>query len=180
MSAEPSTPTLRACTDARCAGGDVDPDQVAAFRSGFRQLAASVGVVTTGGWRPAGFTATSITSVSLDPVLVSFNVNRSASSWPAVERADHVGVHLLHSGQRDIAAAFATSGIDRFAAVRQHWSLGSHGLPLLDDYLVRLVAQVHDRVAAGDSTLVIARVLELDHRVTDPLVYRGGGYAQES
>lgn len=166
------------------ASGDLEvsaasADSIAAFRNAFRPLVSSVGVITTGGWRPAGFTATSITSVSLDPLLVSFNINRTASSWPAVQRAEHLGAHFLHAGQHEVADIFATSGIDRFAAAREHWTIGAHGLPLLDDYLVRLVLQVQQQMDAGDSTLVIARVADLDHRVeaAEPLNYRAGGYA---
>jgi flavin reductase (DIM6/NTAB) family NADH-FMN oxidoreductase RutF len=64
------------------------------FRSVLRRQAATVTVVTTTAPPPAkaaaptptpvGFTASSFTSVSLHPPLVSFCVDRGSSSWPAV------------------------------------------------------------------------------------------------
>src|SRR5207302_8363419 len=109
----------------------VDPDL---FRTLLRHQASTVTVVTAPGTPPAGFTATSFTSVSLEPPLVSFCLNRSASSWPAVARADHVAVHLLAQGQQDLARRFATSGVDRFAPPTA-WRAGPHGVPLLDGTL---------------------------------------------
>lgn len=151
-------------------------EQLAQFRSGFRRTAGSVSVITTAGVRPAGFTATSLTSVSVDPLLVSFNVSRTASSWPSVQRSHHFAAHVLRADQYPLAAIFATSGIDRFAAAEGQWEIGAHGLPVLRDYLVRFVLAVHDRIEAGDSTLVLAEVVNTDHHDGAPLVYHDGTY----
>src|SRR3977135_4239800 len=89
----------------------IEPDL---FRALLRRQAASVGVVTAAATPPVGFTATSFTSVSARPPLVSFNLDRASSSWPAVSAAGHVGVNILSQGQENVARRFATSGIDRF------------------------------------------------------------------
>ncbi|MGN9809908.1 flavin reductase family protein [Micromonospora sp. BQ11] len=160
------------------------------FRGLLRRQAATVTVVTAvarGTWNRAclggagepvraGFTATSFTSVSLDPPLVSFCLGVASSSWPVLARAEHVAVHLLAAGQRDAARIFATSGIDRFAAYRD-WAPGPFGVPLLHGALAQLLCRVVDRVPAGDHTLVIAEPLALGAGVDgDPLVYHQGGY----
>ena len=96
----------------------VDPD---ALRAVLRRQAATVTVVTTGrrgaegaaDLPPTGFTATSFTSVSLRPPLVSFCVDRGSSSWPVVRRAEHLAVHLLADDQAPVARLFATRGADR-------------------------------------------------------------------
>ena len=106
------------------------------FRALLRRHAAAVVVVTAPGEPPAGFTATSFTSVSLDPPLVSFCLARSASAWPAVETADVVAVHVLGHAQEQVARTFATRGIDRFAA-HAAWRAGPGGGPLRDGVLCR-------------------------------------------
>ncbi|MGC4746597.1 flavin reductase family protein [Micromonospora sp. DT201] len=124
----------------------------------------------------AGFTATSFTSVSLDPPLVSFCLGVASSSWPVLSRAEHVAVHLLTSGQREAAAVFATSGIDRFATYPD-WTSGPFGVPLLTGVLARLLCRVVHRVPAGDHTLVIAEPMALgDGGEGAPLVYHRGAY----
>ncbi|HEY3477560.1 MAG TPA: flavin reductase family protein, partial [Streptomyces sp.] len=80
------------------------------FRSVMRHHAKGVAVITAGEDTPVGFCATSLTSVSLDPPLVSFTVGLRAASWPTVEAARHVMVHLLADGQEEIARRFARAG----------------------------------------------------------------------
>jgi len=147
------------------------------FRSLLRHQASTVTVVTAPGTPPSGFTATSFTSVSLEPPLVSFCLDRSSSSWPAVAVAEHVAVHLLAQHQQDLARTFATSGIDRFAAPTA-WRVGPHGVPVLDGTLAWLVCRVADRVAAGDHVVVLAEPLLAQHGDEDaPLIYHQGRYA---
>jgi len=151
----------------------VDPDT---FRALLRRQAASVAVVTAPGDPPVGFTATSFTSVSLHPPLVSFCLARSSSSWPTVAGARHVGVHLLGESQRDVARTFATSGIDRFAA-HSGWRHGPYGVPLLDEPVAWLLCRVIQRVPAGDHAIVLAEPLTGHHGEGAPLLYHMGRYA---
>jgi flavin reductase (DIM6/NTAB) family NADH-FMN oxidoreductase RutF len=146
------------------------------FRSLLRRQAATVTIVTAGGASPAGFTATSFTSVSLRPPLVSFCLDRASSSWPAVETAGHVAVHLLGTGQERLARTFATSGIDRFAAPTA-WRPGPHGVPLLDGALAWLVCRVVHRIGAGDHAIVLAEPVAAEHSDGTPLIYHDGRYA---
>ncbi|MDQ7905140.1 flavin reductase family protein [Phytohabitans sp. ZYX-F-186] len=155
----------------------VPPLGADAFRALMRRLAATVTVVTVPGSPPVGFTATSFTSVSLRPPLVSFCLDRGSSSWPTVERAAYVGVHLLADGQHEVARTFATSGIDRFA-VHGAWRLGPYGVPLLDSPAAWLLCRVTRRVPAGDHAIVLAEPLQGQHdRGGAPLVYHMGGYS---
>jgi len=147
------------------------------FRSVFRDHAARVVVVTAEGGRgPAGFTATSLTSVSMDPPMVSFAVARSASAWPTVARSRRLGVHLLADDQDGLATTFATSGINRFEDVR--WHPGPTGEPVIEDCAAFLRCTVDRHVPAGDHVLVLARVTQAHvARIGSPLIYHDGGYA---
>lgn len=143
-----------------------------------RRQATTVTVVTAtaGGGRPVGLTATSFTSVSLCPPLVSFCVAHQSSCWPVLGTAEHVAVHLLDAGQADLARTFATSGIDRFAGAA--WRPGPHGVPLLRRTLAWLACRVTARVAAGDHSIVIAEPLTAGCAEGDPLLYHNGQYVR--
>jgi flavin reductase (DIM6/NTAB) family NADH-FMN oxidoreductase RutF len=134
-------------------------------------------VVTVAGDPPAGFTATSFTSVSLRPPLVSFCLDRKASSWPAVARAQTVAVHVLSDRQERVARTFATSGIDRFAT-HADWYTGPDGVPLLGGVAAHLVCRVAQRVPAGDHCIVLATPVTGGHGDENaaPLLYQAGGY----
>lgn len=102
------------------------------FKQVFRRYPAGVVVVTADSGRgPVGFTATSLTSLSLDPPLVSYGIGVAASSWPHVEAAASTVVNFLGADQESLARTFATSGIDRFAAPTA-WRRLPEGEPVLD------------------------------------------------
>jgi flavin reductase (DIM6/NTAB) family NADH-FMN oxidoreductase RutF len=165
---------LTATTALGPATAPLDEEQ---FRTLLRHQAASVVVVTADTSPPAGFTATSFTSVSLRPPMVSFCLDRASSSWPAVAIAGHVGVHILGQSQEHVARTFATSGIDRFAA-HGSWHRGPHDVPILDDSLAWLVCRVVDRVHAGDHAIVLAEPVlgQQPGESGPPLVYHQGRY----
>jgi flavin reductase (DIM6/NTAB) family NADH-FMN oxidoreductase RutF len=155
-------------------GTAIHPDL---FRALLRRHAAGVVIITAAGARPAGFTATSFTSVSLDPPLVSFCLDRGASSWPAISEASHVGVHVLTTGHADLARRFATSGVDRFAAPLR-WHRGRYDVPVLDDAYAHMVCRVAERVHAGDHAIVLAEPVDgmYGAEPATPLVYHDGQY----
>lgn len=150
------------------------------FRSVFRDHAASVVVVTAAGsTAPAGFTATSLASVSLEPPMVSFAVARSASAWSTVSRSPRLAVHLLAHDQESLATTFAASGIDRFEHVR--WRTAPGGEPLIDGCAAYLCCEVVQHVPAGDHVLVVARVATARvERPGSPLIYHDGAYSSVS
>jgi flavin reductase (DIM6/NTAB) family NADH-FMN oxidoreductase RutF len=147
------------------------------LRSVFRRHAAGVAVITAqGDAGPVGFTATSLTSVSAEPPLLSFGISTGASSWPAISTTEHIGVHILGEHQQDLAGTFAKSGADRFGAPTA-WHEGPEGVPLLDDVLAWLVCRIVGRVPAGDHRIVLAEVALGDPTGPGrPLLYHQGRF----
>ncbi|WP_328379187.1 flavin reductase family protein [Streptomyces sp. NBC_00440] len=147
------------------------------FRQVFRRYPAGVVAVTADSGRgPVGFTATSLTSLSLEPPLVSFGIAVTASSWPHIERATTAVINFLSSDQEPLARTFAKSGIDRFAAPTQ-WRRLPGGEPVLGGVAGWLRLGVEQIVPAGDHRIVVARVEEswLDES-RGPLVFHDGNY----
>ncbi|MFB6906401.1 flavin reductase family protein [Streptomyces bacillaris] len=147
------------------------------FKQVFRRHPAGVVVVTADSGRgPVGFTATSLTSLSLDPPLVSYGIGTTTSSWPHVERAASTVVNFLGADQESVARTFATSGIDRFAAPTA-WHRLAGGEPVLDGAAGWLRLETEQIVPAGDHRIVIARVTDswLDEG-RSPLLFHNGTY----
>ncbi|WP_371502287.1 flavin reductase family protein [Kitasatospora sp. NBC_00374] len=142
------------------------------LRRTLRRHATGVTVITVPG--PAGFTATSFTSVSLEPALVSFCLSSTASAAPAVRAAEAFTVHLLHRDQEELARRFARSGIDRFAGAS--WRPGEHGAPLLDGVAAWLTARPVLFQPIGDHLLVVGEVVAAGADDGAPLVYHDGGF----
>lgn len=133
-------------------------------------------ITASGESGPVGFTATSLSSVSAEPPMLSFGIGTGASSWPVLSRATHVGVHILGEHQQELAATFARSGADRFGAPTA-WRDGPQGVPVLDDVLAWLVCRVVARVPAGDHRIVLAEVVLGDPEGAGrPLLYHQGRF----
>lgn len=151
-----------------------------AFRHALRRHAASVAVVTgraAGSLRsPVGFTATSVSSASLSPPLISFYVGTNSRSWRSLRDVGYFAVNLLGTHQGQLAERFAGPAEDRFAGV--DWSVGPHGVPVLDDVPMRLICQRRSVFAVGDHMLVIGLALRADApdpgRRGEPLVHHDG------
>jgi flavin reductase (DIM6/NTAB) family NADH-FMN oxidoreductase RutF len=171
-----SVPGAAGAVDSGCTAGTAQAGP-ALLRSAFREHAAGVAVITAWGeGRPAGFTATSLSSASAEPPMVCFGVGTGSSSWPVIERADHVGVHMLAAGQEELAATFARRGADRFAPPTR-WRHGPFGVPLLADVNAHLVCRVTARVPAGDHRMVLAEVVAGESwEGGRPLVYHQGRF----
>lgn len=146
------------------------------FKSIMRQHAAGVAVITTHHRGPTGFCATSLSSVSLDPPMISFAVHRRSFSWHAWRSAALGIVHLLHDGQSDIARMFGRPDKAKFSdSVPWRWT--PEQLPLLDDVLAWMVVEPNVRIIAGDHALVICKVLQVDvNPGRDPLVHVHGRF----
>ncbi|MBB2914019.1 flavin reductase (DIM6/NTAB) family NADH-FMN oxidoreductase RutF [Streptosporangium becharense] len=147
------------------------------FRRALAVHAAGVVVVTAQvGGVPAGLTATSFSSVSLTPPLVSFYVNQSSTTWPRLRQAGHFAVNILASDQADVAARFAGKGVDRFAAPTS-WRPGPQGVPLLGGVSAHLVCAPHSTVDIGDHILVVGLVTETALAPEGrPLLYHRGRF----
>ncbi|NRQ37401.1 flavin reductase family protein [Nonomuraea sp. NN258] len=127
---------------------------------------------------PVGLTATSFSSVSLDPPLVSFYVDRTSTTWPRLGAADHFAVNVLASDQAELAARFARRGTDRFAEPTR-WRAGPLGAPLLQDVSAHLICLPHETMDVGDHVLVVGMVAEARvHRPGRPLLYHQGRFGR--
>lgn len=153
----------------------------ARFRQALAHYAAGVVVVTAAsGGRPAGLTATSFSSASLEPPLVAFYVDRTSTTWPSLRAAGRFAVNILAGDQADLAARFAKRGIDRFAPPTA-WRTDEYGTPLLEGACAHLFCTTHDTVVLGDHILVAGLVTGAElHDDGRPLLYHHGRFGRFS
>ncbi|MEV8309812.1 flavin reductase family protein [Streptomyces flavidovirens] len=142
-----------------------------AFTRTMDRVPGPVAVVTTidATGRRWGFTASSFSSVSLDPPLVLVCLDKESSTHAAFIGARYFLVNVLAQEQGGVARRFATSGADRFAeGDTQPCELG---LPGLVDSCVRVACSMHSVLDGGDHSILVGRVREsyVSHRI--PLVY---------
>ena len=129
-----------------------------AFAQAFRRHAAGVSVITalSPDGRPVGFTATSLASLAAVPPLATFNMARSASSWPAIEQTDRVAIHML--GQDDYTVARIMAGDNALRFIGDHWEPGPHGLPILKKVTAWMVGTIVARTPVADNAMIAVQI----------------------
>lgn len=142
------------------------------FKTAFREHPAGIALITAQTPEgPAGLTASSVASVGLDPVALTFSVTRATGSAGALLNADSFVVHLLDSRHVDIAQKFAVSGADRFTE-EQGWQTLDTGEPYLPGVRAALRCRALQVTPVGASSAVIAEVLDvIEGETAPPIVY---------
>ena len=160
------------------------PVEPAAFRHALRHLAGAVSAITIGhGNDRTGFTATSVSSLAADTPSVIVSLNRSSSSWPAIERYRAFCVNILAEDQADIADNFAgrggIKGNDRYLGAE--WRELATGAPALVNALVVLDCTLEEAISRHSHAILIGRVQAVSIRAeAKPLLYWHGAYRQLS
>lgn len=105
---------------------------------------------------PRGFTASSFTSVSLNPALVLLCLARSAECHRDFNTAEWFAINMLRAEHETLALLFGSRGADKFCDTA--FAAGPYGLPLLDDALAQLVCRKQAMHDHGDHTILIGQV----------------------
>ncbi len=127
------------------------------------------------GGQPAGMTASSLASVSLEPPLLSVCVDHGAELHDLIVAAPEFVVNILERGQEELSRRFADQHDDRFEGVGYH--AGTDGQIFLDGALAHIECERFATYPGGDHTIVIGRVIGGDTGPGHPLLYYRGGYA---
>lgn len=153
-----------------------------AFRDAMALFPTGVTLVTVRG--PDGedqaITANSVTSVSLDPLLLLVCVEHASRLHDVVLAAGRFGVSMLGVGGEPISRKLARRGHDTdgaLAGVPHH--RGPHtGALLLDDALATFECVTTAAHPGGDHTVLIAEVLavEMPRPEAEPLVWHRARY----
>ncbi|SFS26367.1 p-hydroxyphenylacetate 3-hydroxylase reductase component [Pseudomonas sp. NFACC42-2] len=148
-----------------------------AFRRALGNFATGVTVVTAAdaSGRKVGVTANSFNSVSLDPPLVLWSIDKRSSSHGVFEEASHFAVNVLAADQIDLSNNFARPKDDRFAEIA--YAPGEGGAPVFADCAARFHCEKYQQVDGGDHWIMIGKVVAFDDFGRSPLLYHQGAYS---
>jgi flavin reductase (DIM6/NTAB) family NADH-FMN oxidoreductase RutF len=155
---------------------DLDPARLrrafGIFPTGVVAVAARVG------GRLVGLAASSFTSVSLEPPLVSVSIANESKTWPDLRRSAHLGVTILADHHRVVARQLAGPVDGRFAGLEVAASDG--GAVTLADGLAGFDTTIYREIEAGDHTIVLLRLHAIEHPAADslPLVFHRSGFGR--
>ena len=128
------------------------------FREFLGLFATGVTIVTTldPDNRLSGFTASSFSSVSLDPPLVLVCVDYGNRCYEHLRDQQAFTIHILDGDQEKAARAFALPGQDRSAACE--WYVNKRGFPVLSRFHAALECRLFREYEGGDHAIIVGRV----------------------
>ncbi len=156
------------------ATADVDPR---AFRQALGQFATGVAVITAeaADGQAIGLTMSSFNSVSVDPPLILFSIDRKAFSLKAMTDAKGYAVNILGRDQEHLSNKFARALDDKWAAVEH--TLGHEAAPLIAGALAHFECAPYAQYDGGDHVIFVGRVVKFTaYPANEPLVFFRGAY----
>lgn len=153
-----------------------------ALRLTMRLWSCGVTVVTTGTpEQRQGMTASSFTSISLEPPLVLVCLFKTTRTSQLIRETGFFGISILGSHQENISAQFAgytelPEGTDRFYNVETFTA--TTGVPLLKDSLAWLECKIYGEHDGGTHSIFVGEVLATGRQENPawPLVYHNRAY----
>jgi flavin reductase (DIM6/NTAB) family NADH-FMN oxidoreductase RutF len=144
------------------------------YRDALGKFATGVTVVTARTDKgPVGMTANSFASVSLDPALVLWSVDKSSGRYEVFRDAKHFAIHILREDQSELALDFAKNA-DAFSNCE--WRDNEHGVPLLRHSLTRFECDLETTHDGGDHTIIIGRVTGFSKQDGNSLIFASGKF----
>jgi flavin reductase (DIM6/NTAB) family NADH-FMN oxidoreductase RutF len=125
-------------------------DAFGAFPTGVVAVAAQVD------GRLVGLAASSFTSVSLEPPLVSFSVAKDSTTWPDLRRAEHLGVTVLAEDHGALCRQLAGPARERFTGVAL--DITDSGAVMLTEGIAQYDCTVRQELEAGDHVIVLLQL----------------------
>ena len=157
------------------AGGNLTPDALRRAFASFPSGITAVAAINDG--RPCGLAASSFTSVSLDPPLVSVCIARASGTWPKLRMAPRIGLSVLAQEHGRVARSLAAKGTDRFAEIC--WERTPHGAVFVRGSALWLDCVRYDELPAGDHVIVLLRITQVwTYPEVSPLVFHGSQFRQ--
>lgn len=147
-----------------------------AFRTALGCFPTGVAVITaTTGSAPMGITVNSFTSVSLDPPLVLWCLDRKSDRYDVFTRAKGYTISILGTEHENVSARLAKQGEHRLDGVALEAT--ELGPPALCDALAVFECAREAVHEGGDHAILIGRVLRFHrHHSGAPLVFFKGKY----
>lgn len=146
------------------------------FRQALGSFATGVSIATTFDKQtPVGITISSMNSLSLTPPLILFCLDKTAQCHETFIQAKTFSMHILASGQDNLARQFAGHTDERWQGIS--YTQSALNTPHIPNVLTIIDCSLTSCANGGDHTIVIGQVESMQTRIDlKPLLYYRGHY----
>ena len=148
-----------------------DLDEVSILKKSLGMFATGITVVTTidEDKKPIGMTVNSFASVSLNPSLVLWSIEKNQPSYKKFLNSDGYAVNILTKDQIDLCSHFSSPIENKFKNV--NWKPSENGYPLIQDALAWFDCVKWNDYDGGDHQILVGEVKSHDFIESEPLIY---------
>jgi len=148
------------------------------FRNALGHFSTGVAIVTAVApdGEPIGVTVNSFSSVSLDPPLILWSLDKKAYSLPVFQAGPRFAVHILGEHQEALSNRFARASGEKFAQLELQRGLGN--VPLLGECAAVFECATAHLYDGGDHLIIVGRVERFTSEERAPLLFHRGRYAR--
>ena len=149
------------------------------FRNALSKFPTGVTIITAydESGESIGVTASSFNSVSLDPALVLWSIDKRAYSFDTFTKGQYFSIHVLKNEQADLSSRFARQGENKFSGIELHPE--SERTPRLNQVAAWFECERWNVCDAGDHAIIIGKVIDYSYEQdVDSLIFFNGSYAK--
>lgn len=147
------------------------------FRLALGNFATGVAIMTAQNAKgeKVGITANSFNSVSLNPPLILWSLDKKSSTYMVFAEATHFTVNILSGSQIELSNRFSRRNIDKFQGT--HFHLGTGSAPILENCSAVFECETYQIIEGGDHWIIFGKVISFSDEGRSPLVYHQGIYS---
>lgn len=147
-----------------------------AFRNSLGNFATGVAIITVNCKNKGdlGLTVNSFSSVSLDPPLILWSINRNSDLFDTFIETKVFTVNILNEEQQELSNQFSRK--EEHSLENYHWARGKNGCKIVPDSLVSFDCDTFEKLDGGDHIIFVGKVTDFETRSGKPLLFSQGKY----
>ncbi len=144
------------------------------FRNALGCYLTGVTVITTSvSKKMIGVTANSFSSVSLDPPLVLWSIDKSSSRYSVMSNAENYVINVLSFDQTNVAVEFVRNK-DPFEKI--DFIPGINNIPIIENSSAVFECETKDVIDGGDHSIILGKVINFSFNERKPLFFYKGDF----
>lgn len=149
-----------------------------AFRNSLGNFATGVALITVNckNHGDLGLTVNSFASVSLDPPLILWSINRNSDLFDTFIDTETFTVNILREDQQHFSNQFSKKG--EHSLKNYAWQRTRNGCLCVPDSLVHFDCDTFEQFDGGDHIIFVGKVTDFENRGGKPLLFSQGKYRQ--
>ena len=122
--------------------------------------------------KPIGMTVNSFASVSLNPPLVLWSIDKKQPSYDIFLNANGYAVNILSKNQKDLCLNFSSPIENKFNNV--DWDFSENGHPIIDGTIAWFDCVKWNYYDGGDHQILVGEVTSFNSLELEPLTFWNG------